>query len=188
METTNEELQSTNEELETTNEELQSSNEELETMNEELQSTNEELESVNTELRDRTAQLNSINSFMKAIFASLKTGVVVVDRDVLVQVWNWMAEDLWGVRADEVKGKNFLNMDIGLPVVRLREGINACLSGEAESDEMLLQAVNRRGRSIECRVTISPLVNPEVPEKGIVGSILLMEEMPVDAEEPDGRA
>ena len=51
LETTNEELQSTNEELETTNEELQSTNEELETMNEELQSTNEELETINDELR-----------------------------------------------------------------------------------------------------------------------------------------
>src|SRR5262249_35726300 len=42
LETAYEELQSTNEELETTNEELQSTIEELETTNEELQSTNEE--------------------------------------------------------------------------------------------------------------------------------------------------
>jgi two-component system CheB/CheR fusion protein len=57
LETTNEELQSTIEELETTNEELQSTNEELETMNEELQSGNEELETMNDELRLRTTEL-----------------------------------------------------------------------------------------------------------------------------------
>src|SRR5262249_50690631 len=54
LETTNEELQSTVEELETTNEELQSTNEELETMNEELQSMNDELQTTNEQLRDRT--------------------------------------------------------------------------------------------------------------------------------------
>ena len=59
LETTNEELQSTNEELETTNEELQSTNEELETMNEELQSTNEELETINDELRQRSDESNT---------------------------------------------------------------------------------------------------------------------------------
>jgi two-component system CheB/CheR fusion protein len=58
LETTNEELQSTNEELTTTNEELQSTNEELETTNEELQSTNEELETTNDELEARTQELN----------------------------------------------------------------------------------------------------------------------------------
>ena len=73
LETTNEELQSTNEELETTNEELQSTNEELETMNEELQSTNEELETINDELRQRTDDLNDLNSFLESILTSLRS-------------------------------------------------------------------------------------------------------------------
>src|SRR5262249_23087384 len=110
METTNEELQSTNEELETTNEELQSTNEELETMNEELHSTNEELETINTELRDRTAALDSANLFLHAILSSLRTGVVVVDRQLHVQIWNYRAEDLWGLRSDEVLGKSLLGL------------------------------------------------------------------------------
>jgi len=46
----NEELQSTNEELDTAKEELQSTNEELNTVNEELQSRNDELSRVNSDL------------------------------------------------------------------------------------------------------------------------------------------
>jgi two-component system CheB/CheR fusion protein len=115
LETTNEELQSSNEELETTNEELQSSNEELETMNEELQSTNEELQTLNDEMRRRTEELNEVNAFLEAIFTSLRGGIVVVNQDLYIQIWNYKAEDLWGLRVDEVQGQHFLNLDIGLP-------------------------------------------------------------------------
>src|SRR5262245_26350526 len=112
LETTNEELQSSNEELETTNEELQSTNEELETMNEELQSTNEELETSSTELRQRSEDLNHVNALLKSILGGLRAAVAVVDRDLRVMLWNERAEDLWGLRADEVQGRHFLNLDI----------------------------------------------------------------------------
>src|SRR4026208_1936321 len=81
LETTNEELQSTVEELETTNEELQSTNEELETMNEELQSTNEELETVNEELRQRGSDLSRSNTFLGGILRSVPLAVIVLDEE-----------------------------------------------------------------------------------------------------------
>ncbi len=173
LETTNEELQSTNEELETTNEELHSTNEELETMNEELQSTNEELETINNELRDRTAELDSVTAFQQSILGSLSSGVVVLDRDMAVRIWNDQAADLWGLRADEVDGHHFLNLDIGLPVDRLRAPIRACLSGQSSGEQLTLAAVNRRGRQITCLVTISPLKADTHERDGV---ILVMDE------------
>jgi two-component system CheB/CheR fusion protein len=174
LETTNEELQSTIEELETTNEELQSTNEELETMNEELQSTNEEVGSVNELLRARSQELDDVNGYLKSILTSLRAGVVVVDRDALVRVWNRSAEDLWGLRADEVQGKNFLNLDIGLPVGELRRPIQEVLGPGGSSGDVTLDAVNRRGRAFRCRVAITPLT----ADGGVRGAILLMEDAP----------
>ncbi len=173
LETTNEELQSTIEELETTNEELQSTNEELETMNEELQSTNEELETLNDELERRTAELNQFNAYMSSILTSLHVGVVVVDREIGVRVWNRQAEELWGVRADEVAGQAFLNLDIGLPVERLKAPVRSILDGKSEAEETVLECVNRRGRGIRCRVTAAPLLGPG---REVRGAVLLMEE------------
>src|SRR2546423_1647774 len=129
LETTNEELQSTVEELETTNEELQSTNEELETMNEELQSTNEELQTMNEELRERSDELNQVNSFFESVLTSFRGGVAVLDADLRILVWNEHAVDLWGLRADEATGRNFLGLDIGLPVERLKAPIRDCISG-----------------------------------------------------------
>ncbi len=176
LETSNEELQSSVEELETTNEELQSSNEELETMNEELQSTVEELETTNEELRQRTDEFDRANAFLESILASLSLGVVVVDSQLAVREWNHRAEDLWGLRAEEVQGHSFLNLDIGLPVGKLREPIRSLLAGGQERMEVVVGATNRRGRSIECRVALGPLTS--VDGTGREGVILLMDEIP----------
>lgn len=174
LETTNEELQSSNEELETTNEELQSTNEELETMNEELQATNEELQTLNDEFQRHSEALNQSNTFLEAILRSLKGSVIVVDRDLYVQVWNHKAEDLWGVRTEEAVGQHMLNLDIGLPVEQLRQPLQSGLSGEPNSSsEIVVDAINRRGRSIQCHITCTPLVGGQGE---IQGMILLMEE------------
>ncbi|MDB9317114.1 CheR family methyltransferase [Nodularia spumigena] len=157
LETTNEELQSTNEELETTNEELQSTNEELETMNEELQSTNEELQTINNELSERTTELNRTNIFLVCILKSLQTGIVVIDNNFNILVWNYMVEDLWGLRTDEVLGKSLFSLDIGMPVEQLRSPIRESLSGKQQFQEMILDATNRRGRQIKCYLAITPL-------------------------------
>jgi two-component system, chemotaxis family, CheB/CheR fusion protein len=174
LETTNEELQSSNEELETTNEELQSTNEELETMNEELQSTNEELQTVNEELRTRSEELNQVNAFLESVLRGLRVGAAVVNQNLDVLMWNERAHDLWGLRNDEVQGKGLLNLDIGLPVKELRTVIRPCLSGEADHQEVELDAVNRRGKAIRCRVTCTPLIAPGDKRQGV---ILMMEEL-----------
>jgi two-component system CheB/CheR fusion protein len=174
LETTNEELQSTNEELETTNEELHSTNEELETMNEEMQSTNEELQTTNDQLHQRSAELDSLNVFLNSILSSLRDAVVVVDRNLNVLIWSQMAEKLWGLRADEVKGHPLLNLDIGLPVGQLRAPIRACVTDETKRQEMTLDAVNRRGKAIKCRIALTPLNGPQGEHQG---AILMMEEL-----------
>lgn len=174
LETTNEELQSTNEELETTNEELQSTNEELETINEELQSTNEELETMNEELRQRTDELNHLNRFLEAILASLRVGIAVLDDKLSIHLWNGQAQDLWGVRAEEVQGHFFLNLETGLPVEQLKDIIRTCQAGGADYQEVVVDAVNRRGKPIRCRVSCTPLIGmPRAP----LWVIVLMEEL-----------
>jgi two-component system CheB/CheR fusion protein len=173
LETTNEELQSSNEELETTNEELQSANEEMETMNEELQATNEELQTMNDQLRQRSEELTDVNDYLDSILASVQVGMAVLDRDLVVRNWNAKARDLWGLSPDEAEGKSIVALDIGLPVDRLVEPINTCLRRGGETQQMVLSAVNRRGQSIQCWVSCSPMVTPQGE---IRGAILLMEQ------------
>jgi len=170
LETTNEELQSTVEELQTTNEELQSSNEEMETMNEELRTTNQELHAKNEQLQDRTDELNRTNAFLESILASVESGVVVIDRDFEILLWNERAEDLWGLRKEEVVGRSLLSLDIGLPVGQLAEPVRSLIGGDDKQDEQVLEleALNRRGQSILVHVTNTLRRSPEEDVEGVV--------------------
>ena len=172
LETTNEELQSTVEELETTNEELQSTNEELETTNEELRSTNEELEALNAELVARTAAGDNVTAYLTSIVDGVAIAVVVLDSDLTVRTWNAGAEEMWGLRADEVIGQPFFDLDIGLPVDKLRLQIDATGSDRVDADDMVVAAVNRRGRAVQCRVRFAQLAGSHR-----AGVVLLMEEV-----------
>jgi two-component system CheB/CheR fusion protein len=170
LETTNEELQSTVEELQTTNEELQSTNEEMETMNEELRTANHELQAKNEQLRRQTEELDQTNVFLESILASVESGVVVIDQDFEILLWNGQAEDLWGLRAEEVEGRSLLSLDIGLPVEKLAEPVRTFLDDDSEETEQVidLDAVNRRGKSILVRMSNTLRRGPEGEIEGVV--------------------
>jgi two-component system CheB/CheR fusion protein len=157
LETTNEELQSTNEELETTNEELQSTNEELETTNEELQSTNEELETANYELKSLTKKVESSNSFLQSILASMRYAVVALDKEFKVLIWNKRCTDLWGLRSEECVGKNFFDLDLGLPVENLKEPVGKFSDLDERYTVLTVDAHDRKGKSMKVEVRIAAL-------------------------------
>jgi len=142
-------------------------------MNEELQSTNEELQTMNDELRNRSTELNSSNAFLEAVFTSLRSAVVVLDRELRVQVWNAGALDLWGLRPEEAQGVSFFTLDIGLPVGELHQPIREILSGAARHRERMLTATNRKGKRIACQVSAAPLLGPDC---AVTGVILLMDD------------
>jgi len=180
LETTNEELQSTVEELETTNEELQSTNEELETMNEELQSMNDELHYSNQALRDRQEEVDRLNQFMTSVLSSVSSGIIVVDSEMNVLAWNSMAEDLWGIRASEALGAHLMNLDFGLPVEQLRQPIRNQLGDSgSEPQSLLVDAVTRRGRGVQVRVTLTSLHEHGFPSP----SAVIAMELPPEGEE-----
>jgi two-component system, chemotaxis family, CheB/CheR fusion protein len=163
LETTNEELQAnleelqtTNEELQTTSEELQTTNEELRTMNQELQSNVAELRALNDELRQRGDDLVALSMFFASVLGSLRAGVAVLDRDLLVRTWNPKMEELWGLRAEAVEGKAFVTLAIGLPIDPLTAKLRACLAtGEESVNE--LECTSGDGRPVRCRVALTAL-------------------------------
>jgi two-component system CheB/CheR fusion protein len=109
--------------------------------------------------------------------------VAVLDPDLRVLVWNHGSENLWGVRQEEVQGQHFLNLDIGLPVDQIRPALRRAMNGpDNGSEQTVVQATNRRGRAIRCRVTCSPLVGVD---KSVHGVIVIVVEEP--EEEPAAR-
>ena len=71
--------------MQSMNEELQSTNEELETSREELQSLNEELSTVNAELQSKVGELSEANEDMNNLLARTGVGIIFVNNQLLIQ-------------------------------------------------------------------------------------------------------
>lgn len=172
LETTNEELQSTNEELETTNEELQSTNEELEATNEELRAAGEQMETVNDALRRQSDEYNAFRQHAEGTLRSIDAGIIVIDENFCVSSWNRWSEAAWGVPARAAIGRRLFELDIGLPVRQLD---HACQRAVADgcSEELVVEARDREGRAMTCRVRIWPLLHDD---RGTHGAVIMVED------------
>ena len=166
------EVKRVREDLETAYEELQSTNEELETTNEELQSGNEELETMNEELRIRSGELDETRTFLQSVLSSVGLAIVVLDDRLAVRSWNAAAEDMWGLRADEVRDEVFFGLDFGLPVAEIRGVVEQARTDNARTGPVEVPAIDRKGRALGCQIICSPLVG----ESG--GVVIIME--PID--------
>jgi two-component system CheB/CheR fusion protein len=164
----------TNRQLEAAYEELQSTNEELQSTVEALQSTNDELDTINDTLRERSSELDHARTFLDSLVNSVHLGMVVVDREMRVVVWNRHCEDLWGLRSDETTDTVFTSLDMGLPLERIRPLIANAFVDSGQAGEVTVDAVNRRGRHTRIRVSCTAF---RFAEGGVKGALLLMEEL-----------
>jgi two-component system CheB/CheR fusion protein len=80
-----EELEATNEELQATNEELIASNEELQSTNEELHSVNEELYTVNAEYQKKNAELQELNNDIEHLLNGTDVATIFLDRQLAIR-------------------------------------------------------------------------------------------------------
>jgi two-component system CheB/CheR fusion protein len=79
------ELEATNEELQATNEELIASNEELQSTNEELHSVNEELYTVNAEYQKKNAELQELNNDIEHLLNGTDVATIFLDRQLCIR-------------------------------------------------------------------------------------------------------
>lgn len=135
---------------------------------------------MNEELRLRTDESNRLNALMETIFSSLHAAMVVLDRRLRVTIWSGRARNLWGLLDEEVVGESFFDLDMGLPREGLRKLVEGCRDGTVEHGEAVVEAVNRRGQAIQCRVLCSPFSpaggGPAGEPRGV---ILMMEDRTV---------
>ena len=91
----------------------------------------------------------------------------MLDANACVRTWNRWSENAWGLREEEVTGHPFAQLDIGLPVQQLTGLVQQTLTQQTPG-EATLEALDRRGRAILCRVRVSPLLNEDRTAQGVV--------------------
>ncbi len=79
------------------NEELQSSNEELQTSKEELQSLNEELATVNSQLQDKLEELETANNDISNLLFSTNIATLFLDSELRIKRFTPALKELLNV-------------------------------------------------------------------------------------------
>ncbi len=97
----------------------------------------------------------------------LDAGVVVVDSELKVVAWNRWTENAWGLREEEAVGHLIVSLDIGLPVKQLEQPLRQA-AANATPSESVVDALDRRGRTMKCRVRIAPLMYDDRSTRGAV--------------------
>lgn len=126
---------------------------------------------MNYELRERTDDTLRANSFLTSVLSSIQQAVIVVDAELHVIAWSSQASDLLGLRDDEVEGQHLLNLDVGLPVAKLRDPIRHVLNG-IDDAAVDVDGHNRRGQPVRYTVGFAPLAGQD-PDS-TAGVILLL--------------
>jgi two-component system, chemotaxis family, CheB/CheR fusion protein len=147
-----EELEVSNEELQSLNEEIQSSSEELQSSNEELQASNEELTTLNDELRVKSLEYVELNTTLGNIQNSVRTSLVVVDRDGRVTRFNALAGRVFGLLPNDI-GQFLYGVPCHLELPLLREWVGSVVSGNASRVEHVHQ------RGFHYLMQIDPYLN-----------------------------
>jgi len=113
------------------NEELQSTNEEMETSREELQSTNEELQTMNSELQDKVEELSNANNDLNNLFSSTDIGTLFLDNNLRIK------------RFTPATGAFFkiINSDVGRPITDIAH--NLAYDGFLEDIRQVLDKLGR---------------------------------------------
>jgi two-component system CheB/CheR fusion protein len=123
-------------------------------------------------LRRHSDEFGSYRDHVDAMMRALDAGVMVVDNDLKVVSWNRWSENAWGLREEEAFEQTFTSLDIGLPVQQLEQALRGAVM-DAASSELMLDALDRRGRRMRCRVRVSPLV---YPDRNTQGAMIVVED------------
>ena len=109
--------------------------------------------------------------FASTIVSSVGEGVIVYDRDLKYQVWNRFMEKLTGLSADEVLGKDALELFPHLTEHGIDELLRRALAGETVRSDDTPYAVAETGRTGWVAALYSPHIAPDGEVMGVVAII-----------------
>ncbi len=139
-ETTYEELQAYNEEILSSNEELQSVNEELETSKEELQSAIEELTTTNEELRKRNIEFKQSQTYAQAIVETVQSPLLVLTSNLQVRMANKAFYQTFKLKSENTEGSFIYELgNNAWEIPSLREHLNELLAMKSSFKEFVLK-------------------------------------------------
>lgn len=98
-------LETSNEELQSSNEELKAANEEMQSTNEELQSVNEELYSVNTEMQEKNKELILLSNDLQNLLDNTDIATLFLDNNLCIRKFTPAIKNIFNLEDNDIGRK-----------------------------------------------------------------------------------
>jgi two-component system CheB/CheR fusion protein len=108
----------------------------------------------------------------EAIVDNAASAYIAIDTNGIVVFLNSQARRMLEV-GEEAVDRKLIELDTGLPVQQLEPAVRSVIAG-GEVVDIRVNAVERRGRPIRCRVRVSPLL---YEDRASHGAVLFVEEI-----------
>ncbi len=126
-------------------------------LREKVDSLNLQLEEKNRDLTASLAEQERLSSYLTSILESLSSGVLVIDADGIVTLFNRGAESITGVPVDNALGRSYRNV-MGFDIPDELTPLWTLASGKTRT-QMEKTIVSKNGSATPVGCSISPLIN-----------------------------
>lgn len=172
------ELTSRLDDLEVTNEELQSTIEAMEMTNDALQAVADEQTRAIRQLESRHAMLeatsqirNEANALFRAALSMVDVGLIILDEYACIRGWNAKVEQLSGLSADNVCGRDVFSVESRIPIEQLAPAIRATRATRMPN-EKTITCTTRSGERVATTAAVRALRS-----EGVTGVVVVLEEV-----------
>lgn len=124
-----------------------------------------------TERREAEEKLREATRFTEQVIANVQDGLMVLDRDLRYRVWNPRMEEISGLRADEVIGKQDLEVFPSLVELGIHDLMKCALAGETGSLQDFQYRVDGTGRRGWFWQTVGPLRSSTGEIVGVISTV-----------------
>jgi two-component system, chemotaxis family, CheB/CheR fusion protein len=142
---------------------MQSTNDELEASKEELQSVNEELHTVNIELSDKVEALDRANSDLQNLFESTDVATVFLDKNLVIRSFTPAVANIFSIRPGD-RGRPITDLSSRLSLVDLSADLAKVFAGHGP----LERRVESDDRTAQYFVRLAPYRNGNRQTEGVV--------------------
>jgi two-component system CheB/CheR fusion protein len=126
---------------------------ELEVAKEKLADLGVELATANHALERGKHEIDAARALLSSVLTGVPLGICVLDSELVVQLWNDSAAEIWGLDSAAVVGRSLPELDLGFPIAELEARLNG---QESEGNRYVtVEAAGRGGRPVRCHVTFT---------------------------------
>lgn len=142
-------------------------------MTEDLKQSKLRLEDAYISLKDSSAEIEQRRAYMETVLENVATGVISIDKNGDITTFNRAAENILGIRKDDIRGRGFQEILSRIPPDVARDIIKKIKGGGGSIENEEIQ-FNMNNRNIILRIKMTTLYDGD---RHFLGNVIVFDDL-----------